>query len=61
LLAAEVKMLEREGRAGLDVTAALEAKACGRLELEAQKAELTERCRRTGLVKEVAEASEGAG
>ncbi|MET0308981.1 MAG: type VI secretion system ATPase TssH, partial [Sphingomonas sp.] len=56
LLAAEVKMLEREGRSGLDVTAALAKKAVEKEELEARKAVATERWQsELALVKDVAE------
>ncbi|MBA2920546.1 type VI secretion system ATPase TssH [Sphingomonas sp. MAH-20] len=43
LLDSEVRMLEREGRAGIDVSAALEAKAARRAELEAEREALSER------------------
>ncbi|TFI57676.1 type VI secretion system ATPase TssH [Sphingomonas parva] len=57
LLDAEVKMLEREGRAGSDVRAALEERAARRTELEASKASLSERWQQElGLVREIADA-----
>jgi len=43
LLDSEVAMLEREGKGGADVAAALEGKAAERADIEARKAELTER------------------
>jgi type VI secretion system protein VasG len=56
LLAAEVKMLEREGRSGIDVVAALAKKAAEKEEFEAKKAVATERWQsELALVKDVAE------
>ncbi len=43
LLASEVSMLEREGRSGVDVTTKLAERATKKLELEAERATLTER------------------
>ncbi|WDF73068.1 type VI secretion system ATPase TssH [Novosphingobium sp. KACC 22771] len=62
LLDSEVRMLEREGKAGADVKAKLEAKAAERVEIEAEKARLDEAWQtELAAVKAVAEARKAVG
>lgn len=62
LLDSEVRMLEREGKAGADVKAKLEAKAAERVEIEAEKSRLDEAWQtELAAVKAVAEARKAVG